>query len=451
MDLTVGSIPRNLIVFSLPMLAGNLLQVSYSLVNAFWVGKYLGTNALAAVTVSFPAVFVLIAVGFGLTIAANIMVAQYVGAREWDDLKKTIQTSILFVAGLSFVFLAVGLHFAPHLLRAMDTPEEVLPIAVSYLRIYYWTMPFGFGVFLISAILRGIGDSKTPLYFLAISVGLNTLLDPLLIFGVMGLPKLGLNGAAYASIIAQALALIGLMIYIPKRRPLVTADWRHLRFDPKTAWLLIRIGFPTMIQQSVVSISLIFIISFVSAFGANADAAFGAGLRIDQVAFMPALTIGAAVSTLSGQNLGANQQARVREVFWWGILVSAGISLLISVLAMGIPSVFLRAFLNDPAVISIGVTYLRIVGITYTLYAIMFVSNGVINGSGHTIPTTLISIVSFWGVRVPLAWVLPRIMHSSTGVWIAMTLSVLIGMILSLSYYYAGHWKKPVIKHRTTQ
>jgi putative MATE family efflux protein len=263
----------------------------------------------------------------------------------------------------------------------------------------------------------------------------------------MGLPKLGLNGAAYASIISQALALIGLMIYIPRRRPLVTADWRHLRFDPRTAWLLMRIGFPTMIQQSVVSVSLIFIISFVSAFGANADAAFGAGLRIDQVAFMPALTIGAAVSTLSGQNLGANQQARVREVFWWGILVSAGISLVISVLAMGIPQIFLRAFLNDPAVIGIGVTYLRIVGITYTLYAILFVSNGVINGSGHTIPTTLISIVSFWGVRVPLAWVLPRVMHNPNGIWIAMTLSVLIGMLLSLAYYYSGRWKKPLIRH----
>ena len=270
----------------------------------------------------------------------------------------------------------------------------------------------------------------------------------MLIFGLLGLPRLGLNGTAYASIISQAAVVIGLIIYIPRRRPLVSADWRHLRIDWPTAWLLIRIGFPAMIQQSVVSVSLIFIVTFVSAFGANADAAFGAAIRIDQVAFLPALVIGMAVSTLSGQNIGAQQYDRVRQTFWWGILLSGGISFGISILALSIPYVFLRAFLNDPEVIAIGMGYLRIVGIAYTLVAVMFVSNGIINGSGHTVPITLISIITLWGIRVPLAAVLPNYLHNVKGIWLAMLISVLCGMLISLTYYSTGRWKKPVIRRK---
>ena len=207
MDLTTGSIPKNLLIFSLPMLAGSVLQTAYSLVNAFWVGKYLGTNALAAVTVSFPAIFVLVALGAGLTIATNILIAQYVGAREWEKLKDVVQTSIIVVVFLSMAFLALGLGYASVILRVVGTPADVFPIALGYIRIYFWTLPFGFGIFLIGAMLRGIGDSRTPLYFQAGAVVLNAMLDPLLIFGVAGFPKLGLNGTAFASIIVQALAV----------------------------------------------------------------------------------------------------------------------------------------------------------------------------------------------------------------------------------------------------
>ena len=445
MDLTQGSIPRNLIIFGLPMLAGSVMQTLYSLINAFWVGRYLGTNALAAVTVSFPAIFVLIAVGAGLTLGSNILIAQYVGAREFEKVKDVVQTSVLMVAGLVVIFLALGLSFSGPLLRLMRTPLEVYPFALRYINIYYWTLPFGFALFLMSAFLRGIGDSRTPLYFQAVAIGINTVLDPLLMFGLLHLPRLGLNGTAYASIIAQAFAAAGLWIYIPRRRALVSPEWRYLRMTLHTAWLLVRVGLPSMVQQSVVSVSLLFIVAFVSAFGANADAGFGAALRIDQIAFLPALTIGMAVSTLSGQNIGAYKYERVRAVFRWGLVISGGISLAISVTVMAFPQIILRAFLRDPAVVQIGVQYLRIVGITYTLYAVLFVSNGVINGAGHTFPTTVITVINLWGVRVPLAWLLPGYFHGVKGIWVAMTVSVATGMALSLAYYGLGRWKKPVI------
>ena len=445
-DLTTGSVPRNVLAFSLPMLAGSVLQTAYSFVNAFWVGRYLGAEALAALTVSMPALFVTFALAGGLTLATNVLVAQHYGAKDWARLRAAVHTSVVLVGTLSLLFLALGLRFAVQLLGLVNAPPEIMAPATGYLRIILWTVPLSFGIFLIGSMLRGIGDSKTPVYFQAVSVVINGVLDPLLMFGWLGFPRLGLNGTACATIIAQAGAMIALFWYVPRRQPVVAPDWRRLRPDWPSASLLVRIGFPAMIQQSVVSVSMLVIVSLVSRFGVEADAGFGAALRIDQVAFLPALTIGMAVSTLAGQNIGAGRFARVGEVFWWGIALSGGISLVIAVLAIGMPAFFLRVFLTEPEVVAIGVGYLRIVGMTYVLYAIMFVSHGIINGAGHTTVTTLISMISLWGIRLPLAAMLPRYLHGVTGIWWAMLISVGCGMALSLSFFFSGRWKRPVVR-----
>jgi len=321
-----------------------------------------------------------------------------------------------------------------------------LPTALPYLRIFLWTLPLSFGIFLIGSMLRGIGDSQTPVYFQSVSVILNAALDPILIFGLLGFPKLGLNGTAWATLTAQIVAVTGLMIYVPARRPLVAPDWRRLRIDGSIAWLLAKIGFPAMIQQSVVSVSLVVIIKFVSRFGTNADAAFGAAVRIDQVSFLPALIIGAAISTLAGQNIGARQYHRVQQVFLWGLLLSGAISAVISVLVLTFPGLFLRMFVSDQKVIAIGVGYLRIVGITYALYAVLFAANGVINGAGHTSWTTAFSVIGLWGVRLPLAYALPKHLHSVKGIWWGMLISVGVSMALSLVYYAIGGWKRPILR-----
>ena len=443
-DLTTGSVPRHVGAFAMPMLAGNVLQTAYSFVNAFWVGRFLGTAALAAITVSMPLIFVTIAAAAGLTLAANVLVAQHYGSRDWAGLRRTVQTSVTLVGGVSLVLLAAGLAAAPYLLRLVNTPAELFPTALSYLRISMCTIPLGFGTFLLASLLRGIGDSRTPVYFQAVAVAMNTVLDPLLMFGWLGLPRLGLNGTAWATLIAQATALAALLIYAPRRQPLVAPDWRGLGIDRPTAGLLVKIGLPAMVQHSVVSVSMVVIVGLVSGFGAEADAAFGAALRIDQVAFLPALTVGMAVSTLAGQNLGAGQPKRVREVFWWGLALSGAISLVFSVLAVSLPELLLRIFLREPRVIAIGAGYLRIVGCSYVLFAVMFVSNGVINGAGHTLATTIMSVLSLWGVRLPLAAFLAYSLHSVTGVWYAMLIGVGAGMLLSLGYYSSGRWQRPI-------
>jgi len=429
-DLTTGSIPRHLVAFSLPMLAGSALQVAHSVINAVWVGRFLGENELAAVTLSQPIIFIIIASAAGLMMAPNILVAQDVGARDWERLQRVVQTSYALFGAVSFIMLALGLWNIDGLLYLLQAPAEIYSEAEGYLRIVLWTMPFSFWLFLIGSMLRGVGDSKTPVYFQVIAVIINAILDPLLIFGLAGLPRLGLVGAAWATIISQGIAVAGLLIYVANKRQLVNPNWRRLRIDAATAWLLLRIGLPSSVQQSVVSFSLFGLTRYVSAFGTDTVAAFGAGLRIDGIAFLPAITMGIATSTLAGQNLGAGQFQRVKEVFRWGIIFSGSISLLIAAVVISIPDVLMLAFTREPAVIAIGSGYLRIVGFTYVFYAVMFVSNGVINGAGHTLATTCISMIALLLVRLPLARYLARVLENPTGIWIAMLSSVGVGILI---------------------
>ena len=193
---------------------------------------------------------------------------------------------------------------------------------------------------------------------------------------------------------------------------------------------------------------MVFVIGIVNEFGEDVTAAFGAASRVDQLAFMPALTFSMAISTLAGQNIGANRHHRVREIFLWGCLLSGGVTLAASLLAVLLPGVMLRIFTSDPALISLGTDYLRIVGSCYLFFAIMFVANGIINGSGHTMATTAISLVSLWIVRVPVAYWLSTRIGSVNGVWYAMSLSFGVSMLASLGYYLSGRWRRPIARPR---
>lgn len=445
-DLTTGSIPRHLIAFSMPMLAGSALQTGYSIVNAVWVGRGLGKTAMAAVTESFPIFFILMAVAFGLTMAANILASQSYGAKDWPQLKRVVNNSLILTTAVGIAFTLGGHAAAEQLLRLIKTPAEVLPMATEYMRIFVWAMPFMFWGFLIASLLRGTGDSTTPLYFQAVFVALTVVLDPLLMFGWLGFPKLGLNGTAVATIITNAGAVVSMLVYLHLKHHTLAPDWPHIRADWDTTWLTLRIGVPSMVQQSLVSIGAMVIIGLVNAYGENGAAAYGAAMRIDQIAFMPALTVGMAVSTLAGQNIGAGEHERVKEVFRWGLVLSCGITLACSALVVSIPGFILRAFLKDPVVIAVGVQYLRIVGSAYILFAVMFVANGIINGSGHTLVTTLATFISIWLCRVPAAAYLSNHMHRIEGIWYGMVIGFAAGMAASLAYYFTGRWKRPIAR-----
>jgi putative MATE family efflux protein len=469
-DLTVGSIPRHLIVFSLPLLAGNALQTAYSIVNAIWVGQFIGTEALAAVTDCFPVIFTLIALALGLTMGSGILVSQRYGARDIEGVRRVVATATVIILALGVIITVIGEVFASEILTLMATPDDVLPLAVEYLRIFLLCLPLGFWIFLQRSFLQGVGDSRTPLYFQAAGVLISAVLDPILMFGWLGFPAMGLNGTAWAALPAHVISLGALLWYMRRQKTPVSPVFSLRQFDWRTALSIFSIGGPAAMQQSLVSVSMVVVLGLVNSFGKGAAAAFGAGTRIDGLAFMPAMAFSIAVSTLTGQNIGAGKLDRVRSIFRWGCLLCGGITAIASLLAITAPHLLLRIFTPDPAVIDMGADYLTIVGACYLCFAVMFVANGVINGSGHTLVTTIISLVSLWVVRVPVAswlsgqwgihdslnlWLfqlpLPDCLSGRLGVdgiWFAMAASFVISMIASVIYYRTGWWRKPVARTR---
>lgn len=442
-DLTVGSIPRHLLSFSIPMLAGNALQSGYSIINMIWVGNIVGENGLGATAISFPIMFIIIGLASGATMATSVLVAQYYGAKNYQRMKRVIDNSISIGLVFSVILTALGIIFSSFLLGLMDTPSEIFPMANSYLKISLAGVILMYLMFTISSILRGIGDTVTPLIFMGAGVVLNAILDPLMIIGIGPFPKMGLNGAAWASVITQALSLAMILIYLRRKKHVIAVNFTKLIFDKDIILLIFKIGFPSMIQQSLVSIGQAFVTTYVNFFGASAIAAFGAAGRIDMVATMPAIAIGMAATALTGQNLGARKPERVKEIFKWALLMGTAISGVVALLAIIFPRLILSAFIHHEPVLEIGIMYLRIVAPCYFLYALMFVSTGIVNGAGQTMVTMIFSLVSLWVVRVPLAWFLSQ--HTSlgmTGIWIAMAAGFVVTSVISYLYYLSGRWKK---------
>ncbi|HOS93934.1 MAG TPA: MATE family efflux transporter [Armatimonadota bacterium] len=444
-DLTVGSVPRHLLVFSVPMLAQSAVQNAYAIVNGIWVGRGLGTDALAAITAGFPVFFMLVAAAMGLTMATNILVAQAYGARDWDRVRHVVRNSVTLIALVGIGTLIVGELLAAPILVAMETPGHVLRLASSYLHIYLLTTPLNFGLFLLAACLRGAGDSKTPVWFQLGALVLNTVLDPLLMFGWLGFPRLGLNGTAWASITSMSAAFIGLALYLHRTRHLVAPAWRRLGLSRSMTWLTLSIGVPSMIQQAMVSVGAAVTVGLVNRFGEDAAAAFGAVVRVEQMALLPALTIGMAIASLAGQNIGARRFDRVREVLRWGVLLSGGFTLFVSLLAAVVPRPLVLMFTGEPDVVELGVGYLRTVSPAYVCFAVMFAANGVVNGAGRTFATTLFTLISIWLVRVPVATVLSARMDSVRGIWLGIVAGLVVGMLVSLGYYHSGRWRRPVV------
>lgn len=444
-DLTTGSISRHLITFSLPMLLGNLLQTGYQIINTIWVGNKVGADAVAATAVSFPIIFILIALAAGATLATTILVSQYYGAKDYNMVEKVINNSFGIAIAGGLLLTVGGILASDSLLRLMGTPPEIFAMSSSYLKITLAGFVLLFLTFLISSILRGIGDTVTPLIFMAVGLGVNAILDPLMIIGIGPFPRMGLNGAAYASLIAQTVGLVMAVVYLNRKNHIVAIKFNKLTLDKNLSLLLLKIGFPSMIQQSLISIGAFIVTGFVNSFGAVATAAFGSAQRIENLAFMPAMSLSLAVSALTGQNLGAGKPERVKEIFRAGLVLTSVITLTLSAMIELFPRLLLSMFVQEQGVLDIGVHYLRIVGASYILFAIMFISNGIINGSGHTMTTMFISLITLWIVRVPASALLSRTALKTDGIWIAIFLSSLTAMVISLVYYFSGKWKKPVI------
>lgn len=449
LDFTKGSIPRHLIDFSIPLFLGNLLQALYNTVDTIWVGKFLGQDALAAVSVSFPLIFVLLSLSIGITMATTVLVGQFKGAGDSPMIKKTIDSSLFLLAVLAVIMTAVGLIFHMPILRLMNTHESIIDMAAGYMNIIFIGMIFSFGFNVVSAVLRGLGDSRTPLLFLFYTTVINIILDPILIFGLGPFPKMGVEGAALATIIAQAISLFLAIRHLDKVGHVFSINFKDIQFDPKLSLKIIKVGLPAGLQQAVVSLGFTVVMSIVNTFGPTAVAAFGAAGKIDNFSFMPSMSIGLATSTLAAQNIGAGKYERVNETAKWAVVMSLCLSVVMMGLVFFVPEQLLSMFSSDVPVLKEGAKILRILGLSYIPFGLMWITNGVIRGAGDTVVVMLTSIFTLWGVRLPLAFYLSRYTDlGSTGVWIALSSSSFLSFVLSTLYYYSGRWKKAMLIDR---
>lgn len=439
-DLTKGNEIKQIIYFAIPMLLGNLLQTLYNTVDSIWVGKGVGEKGLAAVTVSFPILFMLISLIMGVTMGSSIIISQYFGAKDYENVKKSINTTLYFLLISSVIVTILGVIVSKPVLILINTPASILNDSNKYLITMFLGMVFMFGYNGVAAILRGMGDSKTPLYFLMIATVINIILDPIFIFVF----KLGVVGAAVATVIAQAVSFIFSVNYINKKHELFKIKLDSIKSDREILKKIIKIGIPMGVQQTLVSLAMVFLNSIINVFGVDAMAAFGAAGRIDSFMSMPIMSLSAAVSSFTGQNLGANKKDRVVRGFRGTLLIGVLLSIIIASLAIIFAKPLISVFNSKKEVVAFGVDYLKIVGMFYFTFAFMFIVSGVVRGSGDTMVPMITSLIALWGIRVPLA----KYLSSSigiNGVWWSIGIGWVVGSTLNYIYYRTGRWEKKVV------
>ncbi len=443
-SLIEGSISRGLLLFALPILYGNVLQSLNASVNAFWVGHYLGEAALTATSSANSVLFLLLGGVFGLSMASTILIGIDLGARRMDAAKRVVGTSALFFALLSVLMSVAGAVFCEQILVAMKTPPESLPLAVAYMRVIFIGLPFSYMYTFVMSVLRGAGDSKTPFLFLLVSVALDIVLNPLLIFGIGPFPKLGIAGSAWATAFAQFVTLGALIVHLYRiKHPLRIG--RHelglLKLDLPVVRTLIFKGVPMGLQLLVISLSGVLMITLVNRFGTETASAYGATFQIWQYIQMPAFAIGMAVSSMAAQNVGAQKWDRVKSIARSGVLFSVLLTGSVVILLEIFSRQALGLFVPAGSVALQTAEHLnRIAAFSYVLLGVSMVIFGVVRATGAVFPPLIILTVSLLGVRFPLASALLDTWHADA-IWWSFPISGLIALGMSLAYYKYGHWR----------
>ena len=453
-SLTEGPIGRSLLMFALPILAGNIAQSLNGSVNAVWVGKFLGEAALTATANANNIMFFLIGSVFGIGMAATILIGQSIGAKDLPQARRVMGTSATFFIGLSVVIAVLGWFLSHRLLLAMGTPAESLPMADAYLKVIFLAMPLLYAFAFITAALRGAGDARTPFRFLLLAVLLDIAFNPLLIFGVGPFPELGIAGSAWATFFSQGLALAGLMLYLRNKRHMLwlgRKDIGLLKIDTVILKALVIKGVPMGLQMILISLAMIMMISMVNGYGVETASAYGAAMQLWTYVQMPAMAIGAACSTMAAQNVGAGRWERVDATARTGVLFNflltgALIAPIIlfdrSTLALFLPAA--------SEALEIGRHLNHIAVWSFLFFGVNFVVSGVVRSTGAVVPPLLILAVAMWGIRVPFAlWLQPR--FGADAIWWSFPVSAFCSMLMIMSYYRWGNWRKASILGKQAQ
>lgn len=440
-NLTEGNEAKLIIAFAIPLLIGNVFQQLYSTVDAIIVGIDVGKEALAAVGVSFPIVFLMISIIMGISMGGGILLSQYFGAKDHTRLRKAMHTMYVFLFIASIVTTAVGIVIADPVLRLIGTPEAYLKQAEAFLQITFAGMVFVFGYNAISAVLRSLGDSKNPLYFLIISSAINIGLVALFVLVF----HWGIAGSAWATVVAQAIAFVISLIYIQKSKDaLVRISLAEFKIDREELRKIFKLGLPGAVQMGLVSLSFIALNAIVNPFGTDVMAGYTAATRLDSFAVLPAMNLSMAIATFVGQNMGAGKPERVKRGLNATLLISGAISVAITLIFTLFPHQLVAWFADDPSVVSHGAEYLIVVSLFYVVFSFMFVYMGVLRGSGAATFAMIATVVAVWAARVPASWILSQF-FGPVGIWWGIPIGWGFGTAMVMIYYATGRWKNKVL------
>lgn len=432
-DLTTSKISKSILLFSLPMICGNILQQFYNIADTLIVGKYIGPSALAAVGSSFTLMTFLTSILIGLCMGSGIIFSMLYGAKNENKLKSSYIVSFIFIGILSIIITICILIFLNPILTILQIPDELLHDTKEYLQIISIGIIFVFLYNFFSVLLRSIGNSTTPLYFLAFSTVLNIILDILFVAYF----NLGIDGAAYATILSQALSAILIMIYSFYKIPELHIQRKEFNFTLQLLKEIIQFSLLTSIQQSIMNFGILMIQSLINSFGISVMAAYAAAVKIDSFAYMPAQDFGNAFSTFIAQNLGARKTDRItlgiRSSCKTVLIFCLAISILVFVFAPQLMLLFIAP--EETEILAIGITYLRIEGACYCGIGLLFLFYGYFRGIGRPGISILLTVLSL-GSRVILAYALSPIKQIGLyGIWWAIPIGWILSDIVGFYYY----------------
>lgn len=443
-DLTSGPIPSTLLIFALPVLGANVLQSLNGSINAVWVGRFLGETALAATSNANLVLFLLLGTMFGIGMAATILVGQAFGARQIGEAKRIVGASALFFFAVSAVFAIGGWILVDQILALLGTPADAQPLARQYLRIIFVAVPAMNLLSFVMTILRGAGDSRTPFIFMAVAVALDVVLNPLLIAGIGPFPELGIAGSATATLIGQTVSVIGILVLLYVRKHplrLVGADLRLLRPDPLLLRLIVFKGVPMGLQMIVISVSALLLMGLVNSYGSQVAAAYGVAAQLWTYIQMPALAIGAAVSSMAAQNVGARRWDRIGRIAAAGVvfnLILTG-ALVVALFVFDRPVLSLFLAGNDAA-IEAAAHINTISSWSFVLFGVTVVLFSTVRATGAVMPPLIILAISLLVIRTSFAYAFQDGMGAEA-LWWSFPVGSIVSLLLAAGYYRFGRWR----------
>lgn len=442
-DLTSGSVARKLIRFAIPFMLSSIIQSLYNITDMLIVGRFIGTNGISGVNIGGQMTFIMTNVAISMCTGGTIVIAQYIGARNRTAAKETISTLFTMLLIMAVSITALLLIFDDALLRLIKTPQESFQFAQDYLSITVVGCVFIFGYNALSGIMRGLGNSKTPLKLVFGACIVNVVLD-LLFVGVLGL---SVRGAALATVVSQAFSMLLCIYYLRHSDFMFDFHPRSFRIYPSRMKLITRTGLPIVIQNVLTNLSFLTMTSLANTIGVHASAALGVVSRYNGFAIMPSSAASASISAMVAQNIGANNLERAKKTMWIGLSLSYLVSIPLFLYIRFFPSEFIGLFDKNPALIQAAMEYIRFFSFEYLIVPIFFAFNGLIIGSGHTLFSATLAAMSAIGIRTPLAiWFVRVFGMGLSGVGLSAPIASTTAACIAALYYFSGRWKQRVIE-----